>query len=139
LESLRSVLEDADLAGDVEAARRIVTDEVSTFLSRQRSERVAPTVVALRARAQEVIDAELARLRARMPDLDERTSREVDATVARVVDKLLHAPTVRIKELAESVPGDSYADVVRELFALDPAAPAVVTRAEVFVADEDAT
>lgn len=137
LESLRSVLEDAELADDVEAARRIVTDEVGTFLARLRSERVAPTVVALRARAQEVVDAELNRLRARLPALDERASREVEATVARVVDKLLHAPTVRIKELAESVPGDSYADVVRDLFALDPAATEVVTRADVIVADED--
>jgi glutamyl-tRNA reductase len=130
------VLEDAELAGDVEAARRIVTDEVSTFLTRQRSERVAPTVVALRARAQEVVDAELARLRARLPGLDEHAAHEVDVTVARVVDKLLHTPTVRIKELAESVPGDSYADVVRDLFALDPTAAEVVTRADVFVADE---
>jgi glutamyl-tRNA reductase len=136
LEALRLALEDSELADDVEAARRIVTDEVGAFLARQRSERVAPTVVALRARAQEVVDAEVARLRLRLPHLDERESREVEATVARVVDKLLHAPTVRIKELAESVPGDSYADVVRDLFALDPAATEVVTRADVIVADE---
>jgi glutamyl-tRNA reductase len=137
LESLRSVLQDAELADDVEAARRIVGDEVGAFLARQRSERVAPTVVALRARAQEVVDAELARLRQRLPHLDERAAREVEAAVARVVDKLLHTPTVRIKELAESVPGDSYADIVRDLFALDPAAAEVVTRADVVVAEED--
>jgi glutamyl-tRNA reductase len=136
LEALRSVLEDAELADDVEAARRIVADEVGAFLARQRSERVAPTVVALRARAQEVVDAELARLRQRLPDLGERAAREVEAAVARVVDKLLHTPTVRIKELAESVPGDSYADIVRDLFALDPAAAEVVTRADVVIAEE---
>jgi glutamyl-tRNA reductase len=134
LESLRAVLQDAEVAADVEAARRIVTDEVGAYLARQRSERVAPTVAALRARAQEVVDAELHRLRTRLPDLDERSSREVAATVARVVDKLLHAPTVRIKELAESEPGASYADVVRELFALGPVAEAV-TRADVVVED----
>jgi len=71
-----------------------------------------------------------------MPELDERTAREVESAVARVVDKLLHTPTVRIKELAEAVPGNSYADVVRDLFALDPAATDVVTRADVIVADE---
>ena len=136
LEGLRSVLEDDELALDIEAARRIVTDEVGVFLARQRSERVAPTVVALRARAQEVVDAELARMRARLPELDERTAREVESAVARVVDKLLHTPTVRIKELAEAVPGNSYADIVRDLFALDPAATDVVTRADVIVADE---
>jgi glutamyl-tRNA reductase len=136
LEGLGSVLEDDELANDIEAARRIVTDEVGAFLARQRSERVAPTVVALRARAQEVVDAELARLRARLPDVDERTAREVETAVARVVDKLLHTPTVRIKELAETPPGNSYADIVRDLFALDPAAADVVTRADVIVADE---
>lgn len=136
LDSLRSVLEDAEVARDVEAARRIVTDEVATFLTRQRSERVAPTVVALRARAQEVVDAELARLASRLPALDERALREVTATVGRVVDKLLHAPTVRVKELAGSPGGDSYADLLRELFALDPAATDAVARADVVVEDE---
>ncbi|MHB8451857.1 MAG: glutamyl-tRNA reductase, partial [Mycobacteriales bacterium] len=43
----------------------------------------------------------------------------VRATVRRVVDKLLHAPTVRVKELAESPGGDSYAEALRELFGLD--------------------
>jgi glutamyl-tRNA reductase len=136
LDALRTVLQGADLVADVEAARRIVTDEVGEFLARQRSEQVAPTVVALRARAQEVVDAELSRLRSRLPELDPAASREVELTVARVVDKLLHTPTVRIKELANSAPGDSYADVVRELFALDPSAPEVVTRADVTVEDE---
>lgn len=132
LESLRSVLDGADVARDVEQVRRIVTDEVGAFLARQRSERVAPTVVALRARAQEVVDAELARLHSRA-ELDARTSHEVEVTVGRVVDKLLHTPTVRVKELAEEPGGDSYADALRELFALDPAATEVVTRAAVVV------
>jgi len=136
LDAMRSVVADSDLADDVEAARRIVTDEVGAFIAKQRSERVAPTVVALRARAQEVVDAELSRLRSRLPGLDEKAADEVEATVGRVVDKLLHAPTVRIKELAGSSPGDSYADVVRELFALDPAATEAVTRADVVVEDE---
>jgi glutamyl-tRNA reductase len=96
------------------------------------------TVVDLEGLRSVLEDAELNRLRSRLPALDERASREVEATVARVVDKLLHAPTVRIKELAESVPGDSSADIVRDLFALDPGAADVVTRADVIVAEEDA-
>jgi glutamyl-tRNA reductase len=136
LESLRSVVEDDEVARDVESARRIVTDEVATFLTRQRSERVAPTVAALRARAQQVVDAELARLALRVPELDERTTKEVSAAVARVVDKLLHTPTIRVKELAGSPGGDSYADLLRELFALDPAATEAVARADVVVEDD---
>jgi glutamyl-tRNA reductase len=136
LESLRSVLEDDDVARDVEHARRIVTDEVATYITRQRSERVAPTVTALRARAQQVVDAELARLTGRLPGLDERAAREVRSTVSRVVDKLLHEPAVRVKELAGSPDGDSYADVLRELFALDPAAAEAAARADVVVEDD---
>ncbi|MBV9292614.1 MAG: glutamyl-tRNA reductase [Frankiales bacterium] len=136
LESLRSAVHDAEVARDIEAARRIVTDEVALFLTRQRSERVAPTVAALRARAQEVVDAELARLGARLPELDERSTREIAMTVSRVVDKLLHAPTVRVKELAGSPGGDSYAELLRELFALDPAVTEAVARADVVVEDE---
>jgi glutamyl-tRNA reductase len=136
LESLRSVLEDDEVARDVEAARHIVTHEVGSHLSRQRAERVAPTVVALRTRAQQVVDAELARLEARLPDLDDRTRRELTTAVGRVVDKLLHTPTVRVKELAESPGGDSYAEALRELFALDPAAMAAVARADVVVEEE---
>jgi len=133
LDSLRSVLENESVAADVEASRRIVTDEVAAFLTKQRSERVAPTVAALRARAQQVVDLELARLRSRLPGLDERSEQEVAIAVERVVDKLLHAPTVRVKELAGSPGGDSYADVLRELFALDPAATEAVARADVVV------
>jgi len=136
LDSLRSVLEDAEVARDVEAARQIVTQEVGSHLSRQRAERVAPTVVALRARAQQVVDAEVARIEARLPDLDDRTRREITSAVNRVVDKLLHTPTVRVKELAEAPGGDSYADALRELFALDPAAMAAVAQADVVVEDE---
>jgi glutamyl-tRNA reductase len=136
LDSLRSSVDDAAMANDIDASRRIVTDEVAAYLTKQRSERVAPTVAALRARAQEVVDAELVRLRNRVPNLDERAEREFTATVGRVVDKLLHAPTVRVKELAAAPGGDSYADVLRELFALDPAAPEAVTRADVVVEEK---
>jgi glutamyl-tRNA reductase len=136
LDTLRSTVDDAAIADDVDAARRIVTDEVASYLTKQRSERVAPTVAALRARAQEVVDAELERLRNRVPGLDERAEREITTTVGRVVDKLLHAPTVRVKELAAAPGGDSYADVLRELFALDAAATEAVTRADVVVEEK---
>jgi glutamyl-tRNA reductase len=133
LTSLGAVLEGAAVEADVEAVRRIVTDEVGAYLAKQRADRVAPTVVALRERAQQVVDAELTRLLGRLPNADETMTREVRTTVERVVDKLLHAPTVRVKELAEEPGGDSYADALRELFALDPAATEAVARAAVTV------
>lgn len=117
-------------AGEVDAARALVAEEVLSFLSAARSARVAPTVAALRAKADEVVDTELLRLCARLPELDERGRREVGRTVRRVVDKLLHAPTVRVKELAGIPGGDSYAEALRRLFDLDPSARDAIAAAD---------
>ncbi|MFL6241092.1 MAG: glutamyl-tRNA reductase [Actinomycetes bacterium] len=133
LDDLRTVLANAEAADDVAQARAIVAEEVGAHLAALRSAQVAPTVVALRSKAAEVVDAELLRLSTRLPDMDERVRREVATAVRRVVDKLLHAPTVRVKELAARPGGDSYADVLGELFGLDPAAVAAVTQADVAV------
>ena len=127
LASLQQVLASTEIGADVEAARGIVTQEVGDFLAWQRAIKIAPTVIALRSRAEELVEAELARLAGRVPDLDAAASAEVQATVRRVVDKLLHTPTVRVKELHEAPEGLSYADALRELFGLDRAAPAAVT------------
>ncbi|MFA1542353.1 glutamyl-tRNA reductase [Actinomadura monticuli] len=132
LDDLRTAQEAAKAIGPaaVEAVRRIVCDEVEAFLSAARAAAVAPTVVALRSMAAGVVEAELARLSGRVPEMDDRDRREIEQTVRRVVDKLLHAPTVRVKELAAAPGGDSYADALRELFGLDPKAPEAVARAD---------
>ncbi len=116
-----------DLAGSgraelIEQARTIVAQEVAAYLTERRAQAVAPTVIALRARAREVVEAELARLDGRVPDLDPAVRAEFELTVHRVVEKLLHTPTVRIKELAGAPGGDAYADALRALFDLDTAA-----------------
>ena len=115
---------------DVAAVRRIVADELAAQVSADRAARVAPTVVALRAKAAEVVDAELARLTGRLGDVDARARGEIAQSMRRIVDKLLHAPTVRVKELAGSPGGDSYEAVLRVLFDLDPEAVQSVTRAD---------
>ena len=107
-------------AADTDAARAIVAQELSAYLAAQRSAEVTPTVTALRRRASEVVDAELLRLDVRLPLLAAAEREEVARTVRRVVDKLLHAPTVRVKQLASAPGGDSYADALRELFELGP-------------------
>src|SRR5216683_935580 len=116
---------------DVAAVRAIVAEEFEARVSAEHAARVAPTVVALRAKAAEVVDAELARLAGRLNTVDARTHSEVARAMRRVVDKLLHSPTVRVKELAGSPGGDSYEDALRVLFDLDPAAIEAVTRADV--------
>jgi glutamyl-tRNA reductase len=71
------------------------------------------------------------RLAGRLPDLDDASREEVLQAVRRVADKLLHQPTVRVKELANNEIGAvSYAAALAELFSLDPDAVEAVTRAE---------
>ncbi|MGH3755783.1 MAG: glutamyl-tRNA reductase [Pseudonocardiaceae bacterium] len=110
----------------ISAAQRLVTQEVHSYLVAQRSAEVTPTVTALRKRAAEVVDAELLRLDGRLPGLDIAVREELARTVRRVVDKLLHAPTVRVKQLAETGGGEAYAAALRELFELDPQAVAAI-------------
>jgi len=131
LETLAGTLATSEHAADVEATREIVVEEVAAFLGWQRAVSVAPTVVALRDMADSVVRAELVRLTGRLPDLDPHARAEIEHTVTRVVDKLLHAPTVRVKQLAEEPGGQSYADALNKLFGLDPKAVEAVTRADV--------
>jgi glutamyl-tRNA reductase len=116
---------------DVAAVRTILEAELAAYQSAMDAARVAPTVVALRAKAAGVVDAELARLAGRLSadDLSGHALDEIAQTVRRVVDKLLHAPTVRVKELAGSPGGEEYAAALRVLFDLDPRAVEAVTRA----------
>lgn len=117
-------------ATDAEQARQIVASEVAAYLAGQRMAEVTPTVTALRQRAADVVEAELLRLENRLPGLDASQRDEVAHTVRRVVDKLLHAPTVRVKQLASAPGGDSYAEALRELFELDPQAVDAVAAGE---------
>ncbi|MER6278050.1 MULTISPECIES: glutamyl-tRNA reductase [Streptomyces] len=129
IESLAEASADAPMATDVDQVRRIVSDEVAAFGAAQRAAHITPTVVALRTMAADVVAGEIARLDGRLPDLDERQRGEIRQAVHRVVDKLLHAPTVRIKQLAAEPGGAGYADALRTLFDLDPETVASVSRA----------
>jgi glutamyl-tRNA reductase len=117
---------------EVAAVRAIVEDEFAAYGSAVRAARVTPTVVALRAKAATVVDAELARLAGRLSEesVSGHALEEIAQTVRRVVDKLLHAPTVRVKELASSPDGEEYAAALRVLFDLDPRTVDAVTHAE---------
>ena len=118
---------------EVAAVRAIVEEEFAAYGSAVRAAQVTPTVVALRAKAATVVDAELDRLGGRLSEegVSGHALEEIAQTVRRVVDKLLHAPTVRVKELASSPDGEEYAAALRVLFDLDPRTVDAVTRAEV--------
>jgi len=118
-------------AQDVTAVRTIIEAELAAYQQANDAATVAPTVVALRAKGAKLVDAELARLAGRLSadGLSGHALDEIAQTVRRVVDKLLHAPTVRVKELAGSPGGEEYAAALRVLFDLDPRAVEAVTRA----------
>jgi glutamyl-tRNA reductase len=105
-------------ADDIAAAHALVETETALLRAERQAAEVAPTVSALRSQAAEVVDAELFRLAGRLPDLDARARAEIARTVRRVVDKLLHEPTVRVKELAAASGETDYAGALRALFGL---------------------
>jgi glutamyl-tRNA reductase len=111
--------------GSLADVRSLVAAEVDAWMLEQRARSIAPTVTALRARADEIVESELARLRTKLgPDADAAAT-EAERMVHRVVDKLLHTPTVRVRELVDA-PAESMSDALRMLFDLEPSDSAVV-------------
>jgi glutamyl-tRNA reductase len=109
--------------GEVAAAERIVAAEAAAIGKALRDTRVAPTVAALRARADEVVTAELERLAQRSPELTDEQRAEVAHAVHRLVQRLLHQPTVRVRQLAAEPGGEAYAEALAELFDLQVPQP----------------
>ena len=90
-------LADAGSAPQVAEATDLVTGEVAAYLLARSAAAVAPTVTALRTHAGELVDEELRRLERRTPGMSDAERAEVRRAIHRVVDKLLHTPTVRVK------------------------------------------
>jgi glutamyl-tRNA reductase len=131
LEQLKPVLEAATTADDVAEVRSIVAQELAAYVDARQAAGVAPTVVALRDKAAQVVNAELHRLERRLPDLDAAATAEIASAMRRVVEKLLHAPTVRVQQLAGGVGPESYPEALRRLFDLDQAGPAALVSPDV--------
>ena len=100
-------------------AEAIVAEEAERFRAWQASRGVVPAIASLRARAEEIRERELARAGRRLADLSPEERRAVEAVTVQIVNKLLHDPTVRLKEAAAGADGAAYADAVRHLFGLD--------------------
>jgi glutamyl-tRNA reductase len=119
IDSLASSRQAMPAAAETAAVEQIVTAEVEHFLGWLRGADIAPTVAALRTRAEDVMTAELRKLWSRKPEFSEEQRGEVSRTLHRVVQQLLHSPTVRVRQLAAEPGGDQYAALLRELFDLD--------------------
>ncbi|HEX9681504.1 MAG TPA: glutamyl-tRNA reductase [Acidimicrobiales bacterium] len=92
--------------------------------------RAAPLVTALRTMAEDVRESELARFAPRLEGLDDRQREAVEALTRGIVGKLLHEPTVRVKDAVGSARGERLAEAMRDLFDLDDSEPPAVSRVE---------
>jgi glutamyl-tRNA reductase len=120
VDDLEAVVE-ASLAGRrVEAVRaeQLVAVEAERFREWQASLAVVPAIASLRARAEEIRSGELAKAEGRLGRLPESERKLVESVTSQIVAKILHLPTVRMKEAAAGADGVVYADVVRHLFGL---------------------
>lgn len=103
---------------EVGRVRTILAEELERFRAERSAREVAPVVTALRGRAEEIRQAELERFRSRLADLDPATRKAVEALTAGIVNKLLHDPTVRVKDAAGTPRGELFTDALTELFSL---------------------
>ena len=121
LDALRAVLEtDEGPRREVERVRALIAEETAAFMGGQREARLTPTIRALRARAEQVRQQELAKAATRLAGLDDRQRAAVEAVTRGLVNKLLHDPVVRGKALAARPDGDLYVAALRQLYHLDP-------------------
>jgi glutamyl-tRNA reductase len=104
---------------EVEASRAIIEDELRRYTSERRGRRLAPLIRALRAMGEEVRAEELRRIEPRLATLSDRDRQTIDALTQRIVSRLLHEPTVRLKDLAGRRLADAPARALAELFGLD--------------------
>jgi glutamyl-tRNA reductase len=123
VDDLERVVEESVAGRREEAVRAeaIVAEEAGRFRDWQLSLDVVPAIASLRARAESIREDELARAEGRLGSLSPSQRRAVESLTAQIVNKLLHPPTVRMKEAAAAADGVLYADAIRHLFALDDA------------------
>ena len=104
--------------GEVASVQQLLDDELERFVGVASAREVAPLIAALRGRADDVRQAELDRFSSRLAGLDPHEREAVEALTAGIVAKLLHDPTVELKDAAGSPRGERLAEALRDLFAL---------------------
>ncbi len=105
-------------AGEVRSVEDIVADEVGRHRAASASREVAPLVTSLHERAEAIRLAELERFRGRLSSLDPKDRVAVEALTRGIVAKLLHEPTVGLKDAAGTAQGDRLSDAIGHLFRL---------------------
>jgi glutamyl-tRNA reductase len=103
---------------EVVNVRRVITDELERYRLERSVREIAPLITALRVRGEDVRLGELERFRSRLGALDPETREAIEALSKRIVNKLLHDPTVVVKDAAGTARGELYADALAALFEL---------------------
>ncbi|MGK5641107.1 hypothetical protein ACSNOK_22755 [Streptomyces sp. URMC 126] len=129
LAGLEARLKEASARVPVDEARRIVAEETTAFLAGRHQATVAPLIVAMRNNVLSIAEAEVDRLLVRTPALADHVRGEVARTARRIAEKIVHRPTVRVREMAAQPDGHAYVAVVHDLFggADQPAPPGPAT------------
>ena len=125
IDDLRAIGEQslAQRRQEIGNVRQVIAEELDRYRLEKSAREAAPLVTALRTRAEELRQAEVDKLRTKIGDVDTATWEAIDAVTRSVVNKLLHEPTMRIKDAAGTARGDLYADALSELFALPDVDP----------------
>ena len=120
IDDLQAIVSETLAGRKSEAARAesLVAAEAEKFHEWHASLDVVPAIASLRARAEEIREAELRKAEAVLGRLDDAQRKAVESMTSQIVNKLLHMPTVRMKQAAVSADGVIYAEAVRHLFGL---------------------
>jgi glutamyl-tRNA reductase len=103
---------------EVARVQRIIDEEVERFQAISTARTAAPLVATLRERAEAIRAAEVERFAGRLAGLDGRERAAVEALTQGILAKLLHEPTIRLKDAAGSPRGERLAESLSELFDL---------------------
>jgi len=104
--------------GEIGKVRAILAAEIERYRADRAGREVAPLVTSLRDLGETVRTGELERFRSKLEQLGPDQRSVVEALTQGIVNKLLHEPTVRVKDAAGTPRGDYYADALAALFDL---------------------
>jgi glutamyl-tRNA reductase len=116
LSTLAKAESDDSATTSVKESQQIIETEIKAFIASRRAAAVGPALSAMRSVASTAVDSELDRLLRKFPALDQNAQLEIAHSVNRIVDKVMHGPTVRARELAALPEGDIYVEVMGKLF-----------------------
>src|SRR3546814_4999692 len=125
MDDLRAFADAGTMArrGEVAAVQDLLDDELDRYLGATSAREVAPMIIAMRSRAEEVRRAELERFRSRLDELEPAHLDVIEGVTRGILAKLLHEPTVALKDAAGTPRGDRLVAALRGPFALEGQAP----------------